>query len=454
MKKRTAWIILVIALLVVSGGGYAAYARYSAQAEEPTAPALQTATVTRGDIVITVDGSGELVPAAQLDLAFRTSGVLSETLVQVGDQVREGDLLARLETADLERAVTEADAQVQLDQLNLADVQAGPSETELADARAALRSAQADLKLAQDAYEEATNSSLDAAVASQKAQYDWYVGYYQQRNAEYQAGQLSQSDLDHAMNAMITAQGRWQAAVNQALTGRVQARNRVDQAQNGVYQAWEKLQLLESEPLTETLTRATLAVDQALLAREKAAANLEAAQLYAPFTGTVMAIAATVGERVGANTSILTLADLQEPLVQFWVEEADLGGVVVGNSVNIVFSALPDNTFAGRVVRVDPVLVTVSGTPAVQAWASLDLGSQTGLLSGMTADVEVIAAQARGALLVPVEALHETSPGQYTVVVVRSDGTLETRAVTVGLMDPTNAEILSGLELGETVSIE
>ncbi len=454
MKKRTTWIILVVALLLVGAGGYAAYARYSVRAEEPAAPTVQTATVTQGAIIITADGSGELVPATGLELGFRTGGTLSEVRVKAGDRVQKGDLLARLETDDLERALAEADLQVQLAQLELAEVQQGPSEAELADARAALRAAQAELTLARDAYERTANSNLDAAAANQKIQYDWYVGYYQRKKAEYEAGHLSQSDLDHAMNAMLTAQGRWQEAVNQALAEEVQARNRLAQAQSALYQAQENLRLLESEPLTDTLMRATLAVDQALLAREKAAANLEAAQLYAPFDGVVMDIAATVGEQIGAHSPVLTLANLQEPLVHFWVEETDLGAVVVGNPVNVTFEALPDRTFTGTIIRVNPMLTTVGNASAVEAWARLDIGEEVGLLSGMTASVEVIAAQARGVRLVPVEALRETEAGQFTVIVVRSDGTQETRTVRIGLTDGVNAEVLEGLELGEVVSIE
>ncbi len=458
MSKRGIWIILTLVLLLLGGSGYVAYTRFFAVAAEPRQPAQQTpttATVTQGDIIITVDGSGALVPATELELGFRTGGVLREVLVDVGDRVQKGDLLARLATADLERAVAEADVQVQLAQLELTDVQAGPSEAELANARATLRAALAELDLAQDAYEKTSDSNLDAAAKYAKLQYDWYVGYYQRKKAEYEAGSLTQSDLDHAMNAMISAEGQWQAAVNQARAEEVQAKNRLDQARNAVYQARENLRLLESEPLTETLMRATLAVDQALLAREKAIANLEAAQLYAPFDGVVMKVSATVGEQVGANTPVLTLATLQEPWVRFWVEEADLMGVAVGNPVNIVFDALPDETFAGEVIRVEPMLTTVNGTAAVQAWASVPLDAlDTRLLSGMTASVEVIAAQTRGARLVPVEALRETAPGQYTVVVIRPDGTSETRTVRVGLMDAVSAEILDGLELGESVSIE
>jgi len=456
MKKRRTWTILIIVLLLAAGGGYAAYTRYFALAltGEPQEPTLQTATVYQGDIVITADGSGELVPAAELELAFRTNGVLDEVLVGVGDQVQEDDVLARLETDKLERAVAEADVEVQLAQLDLADVRDGPTDAELANASAALRDARVELTLAQDAYENTFDSNLDAIVDSRKVDFDWWIGYYQGQKGKYEEGHLSQADHDWAMAAMIEAEGRWDAAINQALAEETQTRSRVTQAQNGVYQAQEDLELLESEPLTDTLTRAILAVDQTLLAREEALADLEMAELYAHFDGVVMDVTAIVGEQVGANAPILTLADLQEPLLCFWVEETDMSSVVLGNSVNVVFEALPDAAFTGEIVRVDPVLVTVDNTSAVQVWASLDLGAQeVNLLSGMTAEVEVVAAEARNALLVPVEALREMSSGDYAVFVVKPDGELEMRPVEVGLMDFTYAEILDGLELGDVVSV-
>jgi HlyD family secretion protein len=132
-----------------------------------------------------------------------------------------------------------------------------------------------------------------------------------------------------------------------------------------------------------------------------------------------------------------------------------MGSVAVGNQVNVTFEALPDYTFTGEVVHVDPALVTVSGTTAVQSHARLNLGDQdVTLLSGMTADVEVISAETRDALLVPVEALEET-PGDRTVVsIVREDGELEEREVEAGLTDAVNAEVLSRLKLGEMVKVE
>ena len=74
------------------------------------------------------------------------------------------------------------------------------------------------------------------------------------------------------------------------------------------------------------------------------------------------------------------------------------------------------------------------------------------LLFGMNAEVEIIAGEARDALLVPVQALREISPGQFAVFVVGPGDQLEFRPVQVGLRNFVSAEILSGLEDGETIS--
>jgi len=186
MRKRRTLIISLVVLLLAAGGGYFAYTRLFAPdsvADESPEPTLETATVTQGDIVITADGSGEFVPAAEVELAFRTRGVLDEVLVEVGDEVQEDDVLARLETDELERAVANADVKVQLVQLDLAEVREGPTDAELADASAALRDAKVELQLAQKAYEDTFDSGLDAAVKRVKLNYDWYVGHYQSQKS-------------------------------------------------------------------------------------------------------------------------------------------------------------------------------------------------------------------------------------------------------------------------------
>jgi len=470
VEKRRTWIILLVALPLAAGmllaagllsdgpltaGRMAVVLWPSSLADEPPEPDLETALVTQGDITLTADGSGELVPAAQVDLVFRTGGTLAEVLVQEGDQVSDGDLLARLDTEDLERAVANAEVELEIARLDLADVQDGPNEAELAGAEATLRDARVSLTLAYDAYQRAEDSNLDASIEQRQVDFDWWVGYYQKQKQKFEDGDLSKADHDWAMNAMISAQGELDEAINNAKIEETQSWNRVVQAQNSVTQAEIDLEELRSEPLTNTLLQATMVVDEALMAREKTEVNLEAAQLVAPFDGTIVDVARSVGEQVTADkTVILTLAQLEEPLIQFWVEESDLEMVAVGASVNLIFEALPDDVFAGEVTRVDPMIVDVDGTTAVQCWASLGADTEgLPIVSGMTVDVEVLAAEALDAILVPVEALRETGAGQYEVFVVGAGGELEVRTVEVGLQDYTYAQILSGLELGETVSV-
>ena len=417
--------------------------------QEPVEPVIATAQVSRGDLVVSVSGSGTLSPASEVDLGFETGGYLDEVLVEIGDRVQEGDVLARLETDDLELAVAKADIKAREAQLDLADASEGATDTEMTNARAAVQSAQTRLAVARYTYDTAQNSDLDAAVRARLIEFQRSVDqYYTLENGN----NVSQDRLDDAWSDWAEAEYDSNKALRQAEMEELDAWNQVDQAQNRVYQAQENLELLQSGPTTATVKRAELKADQAVLALDDARDDLEAANLRAPFSGTVVDVTAIPGERVG-TASIITLADLEDPLLCFWVEESDMSGVAVGNRVEIVFEALPDDTFTGEVIRVDPALVTVDRTLAVQAWASVDLASHpANLLGGMNAEIEVISAESTDTLLVPVQALRELGEGQYAVFVMQPDGEMELRPVEVGLQDFVNAEIVSGLEMGEIVS--
>jgi len=447
-RKKFFWIALVV-LLALASGGYAYYSYVYRPSQEVTEQVITTAQVSQGDVVVSVSGSGTLSAASEVDLGFHSEGYLDEVLVEIGDHVQEGDVLARLKMDDLEVAVAEAEIEVRLAQLSLEEVLEGPTDAELANARAALQNAQVALAVAQYTYDSALNSDLDSAVRSRYIEYQWAVDRYW--DAE-NGGDASQDDLEEAWGNRSEAEWRLGDVSQQAEMEELEAWNQLDQAQNNVYQALESFKLLQSEPTTDTVLRAELAADQALLALDDARDALEAAELRAPFDGTVVDVTAIPGERVG-TASIITLADLEEPVLQFWVEESDMSSVVVGNRVEIIFEALPDDVFSGEVISVDPALVTVGNTLAVQAWASVDLDSHPAkLLGGMNAEIEIISAESRDTLLVPLQALRELGEGQYAVFVVQPDGEMALRPVEVGLMDFVNAEIISGLELGEIVS--
>jgi HlyD family secretion protein len=450
--KKAFWITSIIVLLLLAGGGYAYYRTVYLPGQETAEPTITTAQVSQGDMVVSVSGSGTLVPASEIDLGFQSEGYLDQVLVEVGDHVQENDVLARMQTGELEMDVVEAEIDARLAQLDLDDAREMPTDAELADARAAVQSAQSALLVAQYTYSTTLNSDFDSAVRARLIEYQWYVDQSWEADEKQEEGTISQKDYEESWDDRGSAEGRLGEVLQEAEMEELDSWNDVDQAQNNVYQTWENLQILQSGPSTDTIMRAELDADQATLALEEARSDLETAELRAPIAGTVVEVTAMAGEYVDTSPFI-TLADLEEPVLQFWVEESEMSGVAAGNRVEIIFEALPDDTFTGEVIRVDPALVTVDGTLAVQAWASVDAASHAAtLLGGMNADVEIISAEARDTLLVPIQALRELGPDQYAVFVVQPDGELVLRPVQVGLQDYVNAEILSGLELGETVS--
>jgi RND family efflux transporter MFP subunit len=435
---------------------------------------------------------------------------LAEVLVQVGDQVEAGQLLARLDDADARDQVAQAEISLRQAELDLASLGEPVDAADLAAAQANLSSARAsltaltsppadqdllaaqeNLKSAQEALADLLDGPDEDTVDSVKA--DLTLAEMSLRTAQAAYDRVAyQPNVGATQEAMdlweaTTNYGKAQADYNEALQGATadeisDARAQVAQAQAEldalleapdadevaaaeaqVTQAQAELDELLAGATAKDLEAAQLVVDQAQLDLASAQRALAEMQLLAPFAATVVAVDAQAGESVGSETFI-TLADMQNPQIEFWVEEADLASVAPGNAVNIVFEALPDDTFAGEILSVDPVLVDVDATTAVQSYASVDLANQSGsaypvnLLSGMNAEVEVVAGEALNAVLVPVQALRELGPeqtegGQYAVFVVQPDGELEMRVVTVGLRDFVNAEILSGLNPGEVISL-
>ena len=500
-RKWLFWIILLVLLLAVGAGGYYYYNNVYLQAQEPVEEeTMATHTVGRGDLVITASGSGTLIPASEIALGFRSSGTLSELLVEVGDRVEAGDVLARLDDTDAQDQLAQAQINLRQAELNLTELTEEVDAADLASAQASLSSAKADLTRLteppgeQDLLAAQENlKSAQEALAELKAepdedlveiaQADLTLAEMNLRNA-----QTAYDRVAHRENVGTTQQAvdLWQATTNyekaqaeynETLEGATadeisDARSKVAQAQAQldalleepdadevdaaeakIVQAQAQLDNLLGGASAKDLETAQLNVTQAELNLQSALRQVEETELVTPVSGTVTEVGAKAGESVGTS-AFITLADLDQPQVQFWVEESDLMSVTPGNAVSIVFEALPDYTYPGTILSVDPVLVTVDGTPAVQSYASIDLTAYpVTLLAGMNADVEVTAGEARNAVLVPLQALRELGPESFAVFVVGNNDELEMRIVTVGLKDFVNAEILTGLEPGEVISL-
>ncbi|MBN2392499.1 MAG: efflux RND transporter periplasmic adaptor subunit [Anaerolineae bacterium] len=511
VKKKLLWIVPLV--LVLGVWGYFAYKTWFApKAVVQTESEVETGTVTTGDISITATGSGQLVASAEVNLSFSSSGVLEGLLVSVSDEVKEGDVLGWVGDADAQQAVAAAEVQVMQAQQALAIAQAEaeltvlqahadldtaqtaldellnwePDEDEVASAQASLLSAQTSYNntVAKAGVDQTISSrvSLEQAIANltnaqenyanaMSPDRDWEKDIETTRESAANAVYSAQQSLEVAQaNYKLSTLNTTSADIQTAKAQLASAESALEEVQTPPDDAEITAAQIKVQQTALALEQAKLAVAdlgdgntpatrEAELALEQAQRNLATAQenldgttLVAPFDGTVTAVNCAVGETCSGTA--IALANLGTPVVQFWIEETDMSSAAKGNPVSIIFEALPDYEYTGEIYQVDPVLTTVGGTSAVQLWATIDTSAYpVKLLGNMNADVEIVAGEALNAVLVPVQALREMGDGQYAVFVVKSDGALEMRMVEIGLMDYVNAEVKSGLESGEVVTL-
>jgi HlyD family secretion protein len=421
----------------------------------------------QGDITVFASAAGVGIPATEIEIGFQESGTLSELLVKVGERVEAGQVLARLETENTEESIALDISNAELSVLNAQNALDDLNESwelDTAAAQQAVADAQQALEDAEVAYHRtlltASQATIDteyadmiiAREALEKAQENFEAVAHKPSDNLERAN--LRSALSNAQQAYDTAVANYNAAISAAdETEQAVAEAGLAYAQAELAEAqreWERLQD-GPDPDEIALAEAELANAQAQL--ELALEEQVIIDLAAPIDGTVLSIEANVGENVGTG-SFITLADMDQPLLEIYLDETDLDKVAVGYEVEVVFDAYPDETFTGRVVEVDPSLQTVANVSTVVAQVQLDIDTLTEpqtLPIGINASVDVISGKAVDAVLVPVEALREIGPDEYVVFVMENDEP-RLRVVTVGLVDYTSAEIITGLEAGEVVT--
>lgn len=458
-KNKIIWIIVG---LLITGALFTAFllSRSDSENAETEIPVLQTAKVRMGDLVVSLAGSGSVISASQTQLGFRTSGVVSVVNVKSGQLVTEGDILASLDNATQQVSFTQAEA-------NLQSI-FSPSgiaryELELVEAQTAYDKALGESRAydPEKGYENEiailNNSVLIAQKEVEVAEYTNSLYLLYPEGDLYKAkasAELAEAKIK--LEKFLAELAYYElepvnAGETKLLANLEIAKARLSEAQT----ALEIVQSGDTDRLPEALaaTQGTPLFDLKLdyLAYEIARIALENTNLVAPFDGVVGNLNLVPGQSVGTSP-VLTLTSMNELLVKFYMDETDLPGLSVGNRTIYTFSAQPETTFEGEVSVIEPTLQTIDGTPVVVVWGTLPERPSFDLLVGMTADVEVIAGEAKNALIIPIQALREITPESFAVFVVQEDGSLKLTPVKIGLRDFANAEVLAGLNAGDIIS--
>jgi HlyD family secretion protein len=469
--SRKRWWVIVPALVVLAAIGAGAYYQLAvvpARRTTTQSSSGQTSVARRGTITLSAVGTGTLQPANEVQLGFggnTTNGKLVTLNVKVSDQVKAGQLLAEIDNSANKINYEQA-------QQNLVNLTSP----------AAIATAQQDIATAQATLNLDTNN-LIFLVSPDQYYWQQQVAAAQQtlNDAKTAAGasptpdqqkaiDAAQAKLSYYQDSLSGSHLRWLKTYvpihftvvtrfNHIVTKQVQpptdaeiaaAQAALVVAQSSVQEAQWYLDALNGKDVPPTATGTNLsALETAKLNVQSAKAALDATQIYAPVDGTIMTVSAQLGDNV-SSSAIITMGDLTKLYVQTYMDESDYEMFQVGNSANVVFNALPDKVFKGKVIEVDPALDTSSGTAVVSGLVQLD-PTTAPLLMGMSASVTVVAGEAQNAVLVPLTALHQVTPGNYAVYVVRNGKPTE-QAVNVGLKDLVNAQILSGLQPGDVVS--
>ncbi|MCC6521885.1 MAG: efflux RND transporter periplasmic adaptor subunit [Polyangiaceae bacterium] len=177
--------------------------------------------------------------------------------------------------------------------------------------------------------------------------------------------------------------------------------------------------------------------------------------IFAPMSGTVLAVQTVVGSMVSSaltnvsgGTTLMTVADLSDLRVIGQIDQAQISRVSVGFEVFIRVDAYPERSFEGKVARVSPLGKTVSNVVTFDVEIVITDKDAALLRSGMSADVQIVTARHTGVVLVPLLAIQSRGPAR---LVTLPSG--EQRRIKTGATDGTQIVVLEGLEEGDTVLI-
>jgi len=393
-RRRFIYILGGVLAVLVIGIGLIAAKRGGTKID-----ASKLGKVEKGDLAKSVVATGKIEPITKVEVKSKASGIVEKLLVDYGDSVKKGQVLAELDKEQIQAQVNQQKASLEA-------------------ADAAARAAQADLERAKYDAEGPDIPMLKRA--------------YERAQQMAKEGVVSPSALDDA-------QKNYELAVNRRQLGKanvIAAAAKVKQSQAQVSQA--KAQLAEKE---EELGNSTI---------------------VAPIDGVVLSRDVEVGDAVSSilvlgssATLVMTLGDTRQVYVKGKVDESDIGKVYLNQPARIKVESYKDKTFVGKVTKISPMGVEKDNVTTFEVRVSID-NAKGELKSQMTANAEIILEEHKGVLMLPEAALIYDKDRKASVEVPDAGGKDGKKkvAVTVGISNGSKTELLSGLKEGQQVALQ
>jgi multidrug efflux pump subunit AcrA (membrane-fusion protein) len=405
--KRGPKIIVIAAVVVAVAGALVFLLRgklFPSAAKRDPATAYTIEKVTKDDLSITVAVSGMLEPVSYATI-YPDSNMpeyrkLQKLYVNKGDKVREGQLIAQIETSGLDLDLASTKANYESAKVKLANLKAMPTATELAVAESSLKQAQFDL-------------------ATQQANYDSTKTLVEKNLA-------AKGDLDTAERTLSLAKLKLEAATS---------------SYNDV----------KAGATADVINAQEASVAQAYNNYLKAQLIFEASAIHAPITGTVTEIFVKVGDLIQNSTAILSIGDLDTMILQAAVNENDIGQITIGLKATVTAAGYPDMPLPGTVTLIDMRGSVTSNVSTFKVAIQVP-NKDHKLMWAMNADAEVAVLSVKDVLTLPTSAVKTSGTGTGTVTIL-DEGKPISWDVQLGATDGSKYEILGGLAEGDEVVV-
>jgi multidrug efflux pump subunit AcrA (membrane-fusion protein) len=388
-------LAVVVGVMESCGGSKANVRKEESAAETPKVVDVTTAAAIQRDLPEFVEATGSLAGDQQTDVAPQTAGKVVEVGVDIGSAVKRGQMLVKLDDAELKLKVNQAQAQVE-------------------QAKAAVKQAEEKIGLRPG---QSFDPSRVAEVAAAKVAFDLAEKNLKRADKLIESGDVSRSFYDQQRAQRDQLKEQYDSAVAQAR----QNYAAVDVARTNVANAEAQL----------------------ALARK----NLSYAFIPAPIDGFVLERTADLGEYVSPTQKVATIVRINPLRVRIDIPEQAIPEVRVGQTVSATTSAWPDKNFSGSIARIAPSVSANSRTLTVEA----EIDNSSGALKpGQFATVRILQPRPVPAVLVPAKAVM-TEAGVSRVFVIK-DGHAEQRLVQLGVTEGDLIQLKSGVTADEKVA--
>jgi HlyD family secretion protein len=456
LKQKIPWVLAV--LLLVAGS------IWSSKRPEK----VEVVAVATEQLAELLAVSGQVRGRTESRLAPEVSGTLGEVLVEEGDVVTAGQILASLNQDRLRAAREQAKKQVEVAQAQLSVASRGPLPSELEEVRSEVarreQVAQAGLEVARQRLAEAEAGPRTERKKQAKAELGQATADRQQLERDlkrqkelFQQGAISKQSYEQATTALTQAKAAEERAsqgLSELQTGTrpeqlEQARQEVSQAETEVQAAQRtgqsQIQQLLDRPRPEDVALAQAQLAQAQAALALAEEQLEQTVVKAPYDGVIGRKLLDEGDQSGPNAPVLTLASQPNLEIRVDIDESERNRLKVGQQAVVRANGFPD-PFQAEVVKFAGEVDSVKGTIEARLHPQ---SPPDWLVPGQTVDVNIVLSNEAQRLVVPLTSVVLIGDTAQVLAVV--DGRVQKRSVHISSPTEKGYLVDSGLEAGEMI---